>query len=411
MRTAPLRRIALLLALVGVLTMNVSTFAATAGGTVTVWVWSWWDTQVPIAMQLWAKDYPGITLKIEPLPINGYLDKFSASALGGTPPDVIDLDVSWASTVAAKGLLQPLDDVAKMLDVKDYSPGVWASSRYNGHQYAIPNRAASYVFYYNKTVFDKAGVPYPTDNWTYPEMLQIARKLTIPGQFGIGIAADLSDPSNVMGLLAAMIWANGGDFLSADGTKATINSPKSVAGLTFWSDLYTKYHVVPDGTPNFTTTRDVIPLFEANKVGMLTSTSTAFDEFSQHKDLRWGMVLSPDKVNVSGGWAMGVPVGAQNVAAARVFLEWLAKPENMGKIMNRTPARLSVYKAPPWNNPEYAIFGQALKDARALPTVGDWASIQTVIITNGQKILVGELSPQQAADAMAQQIDALLAKK
>lgn len=193
--------------------------------------------------------------------------------------------------------------------------------------------------------------------------------------------------------------------------KATINSPKSVAGLTFWSDLYTKYHVAPEGTPNFTTTRDVIPLFEANKVGMLTSTSTAFDEFSQHKDLKWGMVLSPDKVNVSGGWAMGIPVGAQNAAGARVFLQWLAKPENMGQIMNRTPARLSVYKAPPWNNPEYTIFGQALHDAKALPTVGEWASIQTVIITNGQKILVGQMTPQQAADAMAQQIDTLLAKK
>jgi len=411
MRTKPLLRTAVLLALVGMLALNVSTFAATATGTVTVWVGSWWEPQIPIATQMWAKDNPGITLKIEPLPINGYLDKFTASALGGDPPDVIDLDVSWASTVAAKGLLQPLDDVAKSLDVNDYSPGVWASSRYNGHQYAIPNRAASYVFYYNKTVFDKVGVPYPTNNWTYNEMLQIARKLTVPGQYGIGIAADLSDPSNVMGLLSAMIWANGGDFLNADNTKATINSPKSVAGLAFWADLYTRYHVVPEGTPNFTTTRDVLPLFEANKVGMLTSTSTPFDEFSKQKDLRWGTVLSPDRVNVSGGWAMGVPVGAQNAAAARVFLLWLAKPENMGKIMNRTPARLSVYKAPPWNNPEYAIFGQALRDARALPTVGDWASIQTVIITNAQKILVGQLNPRQAADAMATQIDAMLAKK
>jgi len=411
MRLKAVLRIAVVLALAGLLTVNVSTFAATASGTVTVWVGSWWEPQIPIAMGMWTKDNPDITLKIEPLPINGYLDKFTASALGGTPPDVIDLDTTWVSTAAAKGLLQPLDDVAKTLDVKDYSPSVWASSQFNGHQYAIPNRASANVFYYNKTVFDKAGVPYPTDNWTYTDMLRVAQKLTIPGQYGVGVAADLSDPSNAMDLLSATIWAFGGDFLTKDETKAAINSPKAVAGLTYWAELYTKYHVAPDGTPNFTTTLDLIPLFEANKVGLITGSSNDFDEFAQHKDLKWGVVLSPSKVNRSGGWTMGVPVGAQNAAGARVFLTWFAKPDNLAKIMNRTPARISAYKIAPWNNPEWAIFGQALRDAKSLPTVGDWAGIQTVIITNAQKILVGQSTPQAAADAMAQQIDAILAKK
>ena len=403
-------RLSAALALVGMLTWSAPTFAASSG-TVTVWVGSWWEPQIPTATQMWAKDNPDVTLKIEPLPINGYLDKFTASALGGTPPDVIDLDATWVSTAAAKNLLQPLDETAKSLDAKDYSPSVWLSSQYGGHQYAIPNRASANVFYYNKTVFDKAGVPYPTDTWTYNDMLQVARKLTISGQYGVGVAADLSDPSNAMDLLSATVWAFGGDFLTKDGTKATINSPKSVAGLTYWSELYTKYHVAPEGTPNFTTTRDLIPLFEANKVGLITGSSNIVDELSKHKDLKWGMVLSPSKVNRSGGWTMGVPVGAQNAAGARTFLLWLAKPENLARVMNRTPARLSAYKIPPWNNPEFGIFSQALKDARSLPTVGDWAGIQTVIITNAQKILVGQLNPQQAADAMAQQIDAILVKK
>ena len=122
------------------------------------------------------------------------------------------------------------------------------------------------------------------------------------------------------------------------------------------------------------------------------------------------MVLSPSKVNRSGGWTMGVPVGAQNAAGARVFLEWFAKPENLAKIMNRTPARISAYKTRRGTTRSGPSSVQALRDARALPTVGDWAGIQTVIITNAQKILVGQ-SPQQAADAMAQQIDAILAKK
>jgi multiple sugar transport system substrate-binding protein len=409
----PLAALTLVLSLCGGLRTGPDISAAAARPTVTVWVGSWWERQVPLIMKGWAADHPEIALQIEPLPINGYLDKFITATLAGTPPDVIDLDATWVSTAAAKGLLQPLDSTATGLDVKDYVPSIWASSHYKEVLYALPNRASSLVFYYNKTVFDKAHVTYPTDGWTYADMLGIARRLTIPGeQYGVGVAADLSDPSNAMDLLASTIWAHGGDFLSRDGAKAMINSPKSVAGLTYWSELYTKYHVAPPGTPNFSTTRDLLPLFEANKVGLITSSSNVYDELTtKHPELQWGTVLSPNKVNRSGGWTMGVPVGAKSADAARVFLLWFAKPENMCKMMNRTPGRLSCYRAAPWDAPKLAIFAKALRDARSLPSVADWAGIQTVIITEAQKILVGQLAPQQAADAMARQIDAILAKK
>ena len=378
---------------------------------VTVWVGSWWNSQVPLIMERWTKDHPEITLKIEPLPINGYLDKFIASVLAGTPPDVIDLDGTWVSTVAAKSLLQPLDSLTANLDVKDFVPSIWAASHYHGVLYAIPNRAGALFLIYNKTVFDNARVPYPHNGWNYNDMLRIARRLTIPGQYGVGIAADASDPSNVMDFLASMIWGHGGDFLNATDTEAVINAPKSVAGLAYWAELYTKYHVTPPGTPNFSTTRDLLPLFEANKVGMIPGGSNTIDEFSKHPDVRWGAVLLPDKINRSGGWTMGVPAGAKDPKSAQVFLLWFTKPENLGAFMNRTPSRLSVYRTAPWNSPKWALFAEALKDARALPSVANWFSIEMVVINEAQKILVGQLTPQQAADAMAAQIDAILAKK
>src|SRR4029079_6398259 len=117
------------------------------------------------------KDNPDITLDVQPLPINGYLDKFTAAALGGSPPDVVDLDSTWVSTAAAKGLLQDLKDVVAKIDVKDLSPAVFNASAFKGVQYAIPNRGGPGVWYYNKTLFDKAGIPYPKDGWTYADLL------------------------------------------------------------------------------------------------------------------------------------------------------------------------------------------------------------------------------------------------
>jgi multiple sugar transport system substrate-binding protein len=389
---------------------GLSAQAQEASGTVTIWVGSWWEPQVPIMQELWQADHPQITLDVQPLPINGYLDKFTAAALGGAPPDIIDVDSTWVSTVAALGLLQPLDDVAADLDVADISPAIWAASGFKGVQYAIPARGGPEVWYYNKTVFDKAGVPYPTANWTHDDLVDIARALTIPGeQYGIGVPADASDPSNVQSLFSPILWHFGGGFLTPDHSAPAINSPESVRAITYWSDFYLKYKASPEGTPNFTTTRDLFPLFEANKLGLIVSSSNTFDALLQRPHVSWGVVTAPDKINRAGGWTMGIPVGAQNPEAAKVFLLWLARPEIQAKVMNRFPANLTSRTLPPWNDPKFDIFREAEADARALPAVAGWFQIQTAVIAELQKILVGQLTPQEAADAAAEQIADIIA--
>ncbi len=120
-----LRRCVTMPVLAAGLALAATATARAADGTVTIWVGSWWDPQIPVLQQLWQPDHPALQLNVQPLPINGYLDKFTAAALGGTPPDIIDLDSTWVSTVAAQGLLQPLDDVAARLNVPDISPAAW----------------------------------------------------------------------------------------------------------------------------------------------------------------------------------------------------------------------------------------------------------------------------------------------
>lgn len=385
--------------------------ARAADGTVTIWVGSWWDPQLPILQQLWQPDHPELQLNVQPLPINGYLDKFTAAALGGTPPDIIDLDSTWVSTVAAQGLLQPLDDVAAKLKVTDISPAIWGASRYRDVQYAIPARGGPEVWYYNKTVFDKAGVPYPTAEWNHDDLVRIAKALTVPGQqYGIGVPADASDPSNVLSLFCPILWYFGGDFLTADNSAPAINSPASVKAIAYWSDFYVTHHASPEGTPNFSSTRDLQPLFMADKLGLIASSSNTFDAFSKKADLRWGVVTAPDKVNRAGGWTMGVPVGARNPEGAKVFLEWLARPEIQAKVMNRFPANLSARQLAPWNDPKFDIFRAAEADARSVPSVAGWFQIQTAVITELQKVLVGQSTPQQAADAAAAQIETIIAE-
>ena len=391
-------------------TTSPSASSGKASGKVTIWVGSWWQPNIDAIQTAWKKAHPEITLDFEPLPIANYADKFTSAALGGTPPDIIDLDVSMLSSIAAKNLLQPMADFVKSekIDQAAYASAVWQASSFKGTQYGIPDHAYSSFLYYNKALFDQAGLAYPTSSWDYDEFLADAQKLSTGGNSGFGMAADLSDPANAMDFIGQCIWGHGGDFFNKNGTKATINSKQAIAGLTYWADLYTKYHVVPSGTPNFTVTRDVVPLFEAGKVAMVSQGAQLMVEFAQHPDLNYGMVTLPDKVNRGGGWTMGIPVGAKNPDAAKVFLKWFSDPTRQGSLMPTTPALIKANAVSPWNKPQFDVSTEAFAHSRSLPQVANWAAMQTAIVTELQKVLVGQETVKQAADSLEQQLTSLL---
>ena len=69
--------------------------------------------------------------------------------------------------------------------------------------------------------------------------------------------------------------------------------------------------------------------------------------------------------------------------------------------MNRSPANKKALELPPWNDPEKAIFIQAEADGRSVPSVAGWFKMQEALIIELQRILVGQKTPQQAADAAA----------
>lgn len=380
--------------------------------TLTVWMGSWWVDKVPQIVEAYKKDHPNVTLKIETLPINGYLDKAISSELGGNSPDVLDLDITMLPALAGKDMLETWDDYIKDLDVTDFHAGAWNGSKIKGKMYGLPNRGESSVFFYNKTMFDEAAVPYPTENWTQQDMLEMAKKITVSGKkYGVGIAAANSDPSNVFSSFAPVVWSFGGDFLNKDNTASAINTPEAVKAITFWTELYTKYKVVPEGSINFALTKDVMPMFLNNQVAMMPNSSSMVDTLKKNPQVKWGMVLEPNKFGRTGGWSFTIPKSAKNKEAAREFVLWYMKPENMGKLNVVFPSRKSATTVPPWSDPEMQFLLSAAPYQKAMPAVPAWTEMQAGIITELQKVLTSAKTPQQAADEMAKQMNELLKKQ
>jgi multiple sugar transport system substrate-binding protein len=387
--------------------------APSSGGKpgLTLWFGNWWEGKAPGIKADFEAAYPQYTLKIELLPIAGYFDNAAVAILGGTPPDILDIDVTQVSSFASRNLLTDITQpVGGKLKASDFLASAWDSSHFNGKMYGMPSRASGGVYYFNKAMFDEAGVPYPKDGWSYADFLAAARKITVPGQkYGAGIAADPSDPSNVFSSFAPVLWAHKGDFISPDGKRCVINSPEGVAAITFWTELYTKHHVVPDGSVNFTTARDLLPLFDQNKVALLIYGVSGIEVFSKNPNLKWGLVQGPEGANRAGGWTLTIPVSAAHPTEAADFLLWYAKAEVQSKHNSVEPSNKAAWDlAPPWNSPDHRQFMIAANSGKTLPSVGAWGEAGKIIITELQNVLQGQKTPKQGADDMAARINPLL---
>jgi multiple sugar transport system substrate-binding protein len=187
--------------------------------------------------------HPGVDVRAEGIP-GEYVHKMLLNFVAGTQPDVMVLDASSAAVFVQNGLLEDLAPFIardKTFRLDQYHENVVSIARRGDKVYAIPGDFTPMVLYYNKDLFDRAGVPYPRADWNFEEFLETARKLTVPGkQHGFVF-------SNWMPGWVMWLWNNGGDVLSPDGQRALgyLDSPANVETIRFLRDLVKKHRVAP----------------------------------------------------------------------------------------------------------------------------------------------------------------------
>jgi multiple sugar transport system substrate-binding protein len=305
-----------------------------------------------------------------------------------------------------KNLLRPLDDMLAGYDLSDFA-GVINAGRYKGNLYALPFRTSSSIIYYNQSLFDQAGVPYPQEGWTWDDLLDICRKPSKGDVYGYGIAASADDISNVFTTLSPVVYAFGGDYFNAEQTRPTLDAPNTVKAIKWWSDLYLKEKVVPPGSINYTLTRDVQPLFIGEKIAIMIGGDQNVAELAKYPNLKYGFVVPPVGPSTTGGWAYTIPVTAKNPQAAIDYIKWFLQPENLGNLAVRIPARLSATQYGEWNTPMYQTILRAAANGRIPPGVPQWTEMQRIIIVELQNILQGAKTAEQGCADMQRQSLAL----
>ena len=140
------------------------------------------ETRKPVVEAFLAKNYPNLKAQFEVTP-EGYFEKLLSQIAAKNPPDLAYIHESRFLDFASQGALQPLDDfMAKspLIDGNDkYGLDiVKRNNSYKGHWYTMPIGLAYLFIRYNKTMFQQAGVPLPTENWTWDDFKRSAAALS-----------------------------------------------------------------------------------------------------------------------------------------------------------------------------------------------------------------------------------------
>jgi multiple sugar transport system substrate-binding protein len=155
--------------------------AAPAGETTTVslWIFEGEETFLPKLKESFEAAHPNITLEITEIPEDQYVTKIDTALAAGETPDIGYIyELRWLK--AAKFL--PIDDMLrdKGIEAKDYNQGALTGCMYDGKIYCLGSYTGAVLLFYNKNLFDQAGVPYPSSTvpMTLDEYAALAKQLT-----------------------------------------------------------------------------------------------------------------------------------------------------------------------------------------------------------------------------------------
>lgn len=185
---------------------------------------------------------PDIHVTVEVADWDSYWEKLRVQMAGGTPPDVFAMDaplyIDWQSRGVLLNLQPYLDKDPALLDGV-YPVTLQAYKTADGI-YGLPRDFQTIVLYYNKDMFDAAGLAYPNDSWTYDDLRANAAKLTLDkdgdgstDQWGFWDGGYDMEP-----FWGSLVWAYGGDVLDLAAGKTLIDSPEAKAGFQVMADMW-----------------------------------------------------------------------------------------------------------------------------------------------------------------------------
>lgn len=362
---------------------------------------------------------PTIDVKVSVADWDSYWEKLLTGLAGGAAPDVFAMDGPLAPDYQARDVLldlQPLieRDAYDLGQLADQGVGVFKTA--DGKQYGLPRDLNVGVLYYNKKIFDTAGLPYPDDTWDWAKLIEVGKQLTLDTDSDgtmdqWGLYTETSDMENYW---LSLVWQNGGDFFGADGKSTALTTPEAAGGLQHLQDLIYKEKIMAEPAI-FAETGDA---FEQGLAAMEVNGSWLVPT---HQAAGIELGIAPVPSGPAGRFTVVNPTGAviyKNTKApdaAWEFIKYLASPpaqEQLMQLKASLPVSKEVLAGPYASSFDGAqVFADSLTYARAKPSFAGYEEYTTILQTELDENVFNapNKTAKEAIDTVASDLDALLA--
>ena len=326
-------------------------------------------------------------------------------------PDIIAFATEHIGTYALPGAIAPIGEIfsSGRIDSSVIPPYFYENLQFNGQHFGVPMNFATLLLYYNKDLFEAAGLDpeRPPASWDELEDFALRiRAIENMDVYGFGLAVSQTIP-----MWPIMVWGGGGDFIQNG--RSVLNSEANVATITRWADLIVNSNIAPP----IMTGAEIDSLFASGRLGMYFVGPWATTGFTEG-GLNFGVAPAPagpaGPITLATGVAMVMTSSSQNQEAVFDFFEWWNSPDTQVRWSLGTGfplARTDVLDDPRLEeNPFIIAFSSVANDARFhLQQLTNFSQIESEIIVPAlETILLLGADVRETLDRFSADLDTLL---
>jgi len=311
--------------------------------------------------------------------------------------DVLEVDSPLTASYAIRGYLDPIDDLFPLEEQERFFPATVEIAKWNGKIYDMPFENSTQFMYYNKDLFKKAGIPFPSmdvnQRWTWEKVVEAAQKIqestNKEGETKIwGLLFDQVNRPYQMLVLPQSLGAGSG--VSPDGlhVEGYLNNEGWIKAMTWWYNVNNIWKIVPKGVG----TSETIGMFTAGNVAIYVggSWNIAFTEKAREEGrLNYGIAPHPyfkdgKPTTPTNSWHLGINPYSKHKEAAKKFIKYLTSDKFMAdwfkgvkqltanQVMNKVIANSPEYKEFPLNAYKEITTYELANTATPRPTTPLW---------------------------------------
>jgi len=365
-------------------------------------------------VEQFSSEHKNIDVKMNIMEWESYYQKAPTAVNAGTGPDVGISHEEMIGTLAARGAIAPLDDVANALNLEadDIASAVWKSEVYNDQRYGIPLSLHPLGFYYNKGLMEQAGLDPDKPPQNRDDYMAALEELK-----GAGIKGHWVSPFLFTGGLSfeSLLWQFGGQQYNDSFTKALFDSDAGVEALTWLVDL------VKEGYSPRNVGQDAETVaFQNNKNAFLWNGIWNIPAFPEVENLEWGAAPLPLIGTQKAAWSSSSNFVLFNqrsqdpnrLQASKVFINWMVEHSVEWSEAGNLPAVKSALDEPGFENQKWPpVFAKQVDYLHFPPIMPGIVEVSTEswIRALNEAVLL-EVEPSVALEEAAGRAEELLAE-